>query len=346
MRHPVSLRVLPFVLLTILLSACGGGGGAPVTPMSPAAAPVSPGGNAAAGEFTIVVLPDTQYYSQESNGASLAMFTAQTNWIAANRSAMNIRAVVGVGDIVQCGGSEAEWAKADGAYKALDGAGIPYLPTIGNHDYDGNCGDMGAGRSAGNYNRWFGPARLAGHSWYGGSSFPAGSHENFFIRFDAGDRKFLALALEFYPRDAALSWAQSVIDANPDREVIMVTHACVNTNGQFIGLLEPKGPLAYQLLDGNDGQGIWNKFVRRNSRIVALVNGHLHGTGRMVLNNDAGRPVPMMLSNFQAEANGGNGYLRVLKFRPSAGVIEVTTFSPFLNQSRTDDANQFSVPYR
>jgi len=48
-------------------------------------------------DFTIVALPDTQYYSENYPQT----FTAQTQWIVNNASTLNIQAVVGLGDIVQ-----------------------------------------------------------------------------------------------------------------------------------------------------------------------------------------------------------------------------------------------------
>jgi hypothetical protein len=251
-----------------------------------------------------------------------------------------------VGDIVNCSSDAGDWVRADQAYRTIDASGVPYLAAIGNHDYDGDCGSMRPDRSATNYNRFFGAARVQAYSWAGGSSFPAGSHENFFIRLDASGRQFIAMALEFYPRDAALAWAQSVIDANPEAKIIIATHACVGVNNQFVEASAPKGPLSYGLLDGNAGEGLWNKLIRRNRSISAVVNGHFPGAGRMVLTNDAGLPVSMMLSNYQTTENGGNGYMRILSVHPATASIEVRTYSPYLRQSLTDANNQFTVPYR
>src|SRR5688572_2809413 len=76
-----------------------------------------------ADEFTIVVLPDTQNYSEFYP----QIFRAQTEWIAANRESRNIKLVLGLGDIVNHGSSETEWLNADAAIDLLDGASVPYL---------------------------------------------------------------------------------------------------------------------------------------------------------------------------------------------------------------------------
>lgn len=38
----------------------------------------------ASDEFTIAILPDTQYYTSEKNGGKNEMFISQTKWIAEN----------------------------------------------------------------------------------------------------------------------------------------------------------------------------------------------------------------------------------------------------------------------
>src|SRR5438105_15677573 len=124
-------------------------------------------------EFTIVALPDTQFYSS----LNPQIFAAQTQWIAHHVQDQNIKLVVGLGDIVDGGGDVTQWQNADAAVRLLDGR-VPYMMAIGNHDYDQN---NPAGRTAStkNFNAFFGPGRYAGAAWYKGS-FPAGSNQNFY----------------------------------------------------------------------------------------------------------------------------------------------------------------------
>jgi hypothetical protein len=58
-------------------------------------------------EFTIVALPDTQFYSS----LNPQIFAAQTQWIADHVVDQNIQLVVGLGDIVDCG-APAQWQSA------------------------------------------------------------------------------------------------------------------------------------------------------------------------------------------------------------------------------------------
>jgi hypothetical protein len=93
------------------------------------------------GEFTIAVLPDTQYYTSEKIGGKNEMFISQIDWIKKNREAENIAYVIHVGDIVDSGDKvPKEWSNAAEAILSLETPlpglqnGIPYGLAVGNHD--------------------------------------------------------------------------------------------------------------------------------------------------------------------------------------------------------------------
>ena len=93
-------------------------------------------------DFTIIVLPDTQFYSSSMNGGSPEIFEAQTRWIVENRDSLNVVFVTQLGDFVQNGDEIlAEWEAADAAISLLEDPattglpeGIPYGVAVGNHD--------------------------------------------------------------------------------------------------------------------------------------------------------------------------------------------------------------------
>src|ERR1700732_135705 len=66
-------------------------------------------------DFTIIALPDTQYYSETYPNT----FTAQTKWVVNNAAALNIQAVLGLGDIVNTASNTWEWQNADASIKLL-----------------------------------------------------------------------------------------------------------------------------------------------------------------------------------------------------------------------------------
>ena len=170
-----------------------------------------------AGDFTIVVLPDPQNYSQYYP----QIFDAQTQWIAANSAAQNVQVVLEVGDSVNNSKDLAEWQNANHSISLLDQSGVPYAIAGGNHDYDTL---PPTNRPATYFNQYFGPSRYSGKPYYGSSNFPPGSNENFYETFTWGGKPYLILVLEFVPRSSAVARAKSVLSANTDKEVI-VCHA-------------------------------------------------------------------------------------------------------------------------
>src|ERR1700761_5248696 len=159
-------------------------------------------------DFSVVVLPDTQFYSQSYP----KIYIAQTQWIVNNSANYNIQFVLGEGDIVNIAEQPVQWQNADAAIRLLDNANIPYVLALGNHDYaDENPSD----RETTAFKSYFGPSRYAQYSWYMGG-YPSGTNDNFYAVFTVNGKQYLILALEFVPRDATLAWAKTVLDANPD----------------------------------------------------------------------------------------------------------------------------------
>jgi len=113
-----------------------------------------------AGDFTIVVLPDTQNYSQTYP----QIFDSQTQWVASNAAAQNIKLVIGEGDTVNISSNATQWANAVHSIGILDQAQIPYALAIGNHDYDTL---PPTNRKATLFNQYFGPSRYSGKPYYG-----------------------------------------------------------------------------------------------------------------------------------------------------------------------------------
>jgi hypothetical protein len=267
---------------------------------------------AADSPFTFVVMPDTQMYSWRNP----EIFSAQTQWIVANRAAQNVAFLTHVGDVVQNPNLTSEWTHADEYMDRLDATPLPYSVAIGNHDFYG-------GSSAG-FVQWFGASRYVERSWYGGAS---ANQLNHWQVFTAGPWNFLHITLEFNPPAAAMSWAQSVIDTHPGMATMITTHDYLTGSGTRSSL----------------GTRVWDGLVRTNPQIFAVFGGHYTAEAHRLVSNDAGKPVIEMVVDFQGMPNGGDGYLRLLKFYPGQNRIDATTFSPWLNDSYTDANSQFSI---
>lgn len=300
------------------------------------------------GSFSVIVLPDTQNYSERYPDTYLA----QTKWIAENRKARNIAWVLHLGDITNHS-TKAEWENAKKAMSVLDENGIPYAMVPGNHDYSegGACKDRST-----RLNDYFPVSWYRSRPTFGGVFDREPDHtENSFHLFDAAGRKFLVLALEFGPRQEVVRWANEVAQMHADREAILITHAYVyydNTryDWQTHGPNQKWNPHGYQVAkstmdDVSDGEELWDNLVARNENFVLTINGHVlgDGLGRVTTKTPAGRDVPQMLVNFQMRPNGGDGWLRVLEFKSDRTTVDAYDYSPTRNQRNEGVENRFAL---
>ena len=276
--------------------------------------------------FSIVLLPDTQFYS-ESHADT---YVAQTLWIRQQAKKDNIQFVIHLGDIVQTATQEREWENADRAMQLLDGT-VPYSMAPGNHDM------IVKNRDSTLFNKYYSPARFADRSWYGGHMDD--TNDNNFCFFDACGMKFMILNLEFAPRDRTLTWASKVTKRHPDHRVIVATHCYMRPNGR-----DTDGATSYGI-SGNSGEQIWQKFVQKQPNIFLVVSGHVLGVGMQTSINNQGGKVMEMLTDYQGLPNGGNGWLRSLQFVPGDNKIHIKTYSPVLNQYNEEAQEQFSLDY-
>ena len=290
--------------------------------------------HAAGTDFSIVVLPDAQFYSAGMNGATPAMFRAQIDWIVAHRESLNVAYVAQVGDISNDGDSQGgEWANASDAMYALEDTalthlpyGIPYGVAVGNHDQTPNGDPAG---STDYYNSYFGQAHFSGRPYYGGHY--GGNNDSHFDLFSAGGLDFISITVEYgAAADAAvLAWADGLLKAYPSRQGILVSHNLIGTGEQ--------GPWQ------NGAQTLYDT-LKDNPNLFLMLCGHVSGEGRRT-DVFQGDTVHTLLADYQARANGGNGWLRVLEFSPANSLIRVRTFSPTLDSLETDGDSQFSLSH-
>ena len=296
------------------------------------------GGGSPAGDFTIVPIPDTQYYTGQLNGGSNAMLKSQLDWVVANRVARNIAYVVELGDCVEHGdngGDPIEWMRADTSWARIENPattgltdGIPYGICVGNHDQSPNGDPAGTTTF---YNQYFGIPRFQGRAYYGGPYRT--NNDNWFDLFSVNGYDFVCIGLEYdtSPDVAVLDWADSLLKAYPNRRGILASHALLNTGNP--GTWQAQGQATYDAL-------------KDNPNLDLMICGHVPGEGRRVETFN-GHTTHVLLSDYQSRANGGSGFLRILEFSPANGVIRVRTYSPWLDQyeADADSSSQFTLTY-
>ncbi len=300
-----------------------------------------------AGGFTIAVLPDTQNYSERFP----ENYLAQTRWIVENREARNIACVLHLGDITNHNTPE-QWENAVAAMNLLDGE-VPYFMVPGNHDYSdgGRCSDRTT-----LMNDYFPADKFRELPTFGGTYDQEPDRmENSYHLFTAEGRDFVVIGLEFGPRRDVVRWANEVAEKHADRQAILTTHAYMyfdetRYNWETRGPDQHWNPHSYGVAgatndDVTDGEELWTQLVSRHDNFIMTLNGHVldDGLGRMTSPTAGGTEVHQMLVNFQMKPSGGDGWLRLMEFRPDGHAVQTHDYSPVLGQRNESPQNMFEL---
>ena len=89
-----------------------------------------------------------------------------------------------------------------------------------------------------------------------------------------GDRAYLILSLGWAPTQDKLDWADKIIKANPDKNVIVTTHAFMYWDGTHLNDEDLDYTSGYTQ-DGMDGSEIWEQLGKKNENVVLAIGGHI-----------------------------------------------------------------------
>lgn len=329
-----------------------GGAGTPGQQLASNPADLTPGA------FTVAFLGDTQNYSTYHPG----IFNQVTQWLADNKAARNLQFIVQDGDIVN-NDSTAEWNNARTAMEKLDGV-VPYAVVRGNHDI-GSQYDL-ASR--------FGPGSPYSQQPTLVDHYEVPGHSNWDMRntvhkFEANGQKFMVITFDISAGADVVTWANDIITQNPDRRVILDTHAYLYDGGaRFNNAPDPENPgktfdqSRDELLrtgtgpesvyngasyGGRDAETLWNTLVKNHRNVSLFLSGHQfedYDEFKYHLENGVnGNRVYEILVDPQNMANGGNGWIRLLEFDPDGTTVHVKTYSPYLNQWDTSPDNFYDI---
>ena len=311
-----------------------------------------------AATFTVVALPDTQVYADDHP----EMFAAQTQWIADSADELGIAFVTHLGDVVDNGPSERQWANAREALDILADAGVPHGVAMGNHDnqygdfeysygpdVDDSCSSwLNDIDCAGeHFLAHVGPDLFEGEEWFVEAS-PSGLSS--YQQFDFGGYAFGWLHLEVDPRGEEREWAQGVLDDHPGALVHLTTHRYLYdyrivdimpdplpllTGGRNNDLIHSLGGQDLIYDDSITADDLFEDFVATNPNIYMVQCGHVDAEYRQTSHNDAGLDVTEIMTDIQSyHPLGGDGWLKLLTYDLDAGTIEVRTYSPTLDEYR------------
>lgn len=306
--------------------------GVPLMAAEPAAAaiPDDPSFATTGARFSLAVLPDTQFASRyatpETGNQFDAMygsepFSTQTQWIADNAATYGTAMTMHLGDIVDQSGRAQQWEVASNAMGILETAGHPYSILAGNHDVGASAQDTDP-VAYDTYLANFSPERAAQNSTFVARD-PSGAHEYHVFQVDG--QPFLVMNLSWQADDAALAWASSVLDANPDVPTIVNSHQLINVAD------DGTTPIPTDF-----GERVWNQVIANHDQVFLTFNGHHHGAARWDRTNNFGNPVHQVLMDYQMAYMGGNGYMGLVEFDLTNGVISQTSFSPWVMRKPAD----------
>ncbi len=293
------------------------------------------------GDYSMVVIPDIQ----ELTAVHPAKLTALMEWIAANKQKENIQFAMSMGDVTWNGvrgdatnEAATEFGRAEEAFGLLEEAGIPYSICYGNHDYV-----PGATRNTDYFNRYFPYSRFSSWDSFGGGMVENKS-DNLYFTLQVGDIPYLIMALEFDPSPATIQWADEVVTAHPDYNVIVTTHNYLSAVGERS---TPEGDITG---DVGHGEEMWQQFLKKHANVFMVLCGHVINyadPGSMawrVDEGDNGNTVWQVMANAQdidADRNGV-GLLLMLRFSNDGRTVDFNYFSPISGYAYKT-VNQFSL---
>ena len=113
----------------------------------------------------------------------------------------------------------------------------------------------------------------------------------------------------------------------PNRRAIVVSHFILTRHATFT----------------KQGRAIYTG-LKHHANLFLMLGGHASDEEYRV-DRFRGHTVHTLLSNYQSRPKGGDGWLRLLEFRPHESVIHVRTYSPTLKRYETDKDSDFIIPY-
>jgi len=241
----------------------------------------------------------------------------------------------------------AAWQFFADQLQRLTDVGIVWMTSTGNHDYEYvNTGGQVWNRNT-NLNGY-----VLAPSWLGGV-YSVGKMQNTWAIIHMAGEDHLVLCLEWSPRDLVVSWAISVVAANPTLPVIIITHAFVATDGERYNwdvygdtqVGNPHSP-SFQTSPSegiNDGNDLWTKFVAVSSNIKLVLCGHTYSgldhygaipgaRWRRDLRDD-GTSCLQVLCDYQNQGEGGDGWIVDFDLDWANAILTARTISPYLRNT-------------
>jgi hypothetical protein len=276
-------------------------------------------------QFTLAVMPDTQFLYWGSQGSvNPAPQLESFRYVidnSGNESGNNVVFMAHLGDLTE-DADPSSFVEVGKAFDLLDSHGVAYSVLAGNHDVHGDDS-----RGSTPYLQTLGPQRFTRSPTFAGAD-PSGYNTAHI--FAAGDREWLLLAMDWRTSAQGFAWANQFIRDHPKLPVILTTH-------EIVGSLYDDNVYPYQSGDPENnagfsayGQQVWDDLINNNDQIFLTLNGHYWPPGRTTRQNAAGNDVHLHITNYQNRYFGGAGMLRLYHFDLSRNTVDVETIAPWI----------------
>ena len=259
--------------------------------------------------YSFAVLGDTQILAESYP----EKYTALYDWVLGNVESKKIKFVLGLGDITNSSTS-AEWQLAKQNITRMNGV-VPYSLVRGNHDTEATM-------------MKFFP--ISEYKDKLGGFYNTKNIFNSWQELIVGEIKYLIFTLDYGASDAVLKWAEEIIVAHPEHNVIITTHAYLFRDGTTLdsGDVVPPSNKGSQY---NNGDHMWDKLIKKHENIVLVLSGH-DPCDYVVAAQDKGTNgniVTQMLVDPQGvdKAQGGVGLVTMLYFSADGKTMQVETYS-------------------
>jgi hypothetical protein len=248
------------------------------------------------------VIPDTQGLALRPEYNQY--YSMMADWIVAQKSNLNIQAVLHVGDITH-NNTVAQWEVASAALNQIKDAGIPFIPCRGNHD------DIVG------YNQYFGYGTFQEFASVG--KYSDTDARNYYVELEVEGEPYLIFSVDFGPNDDVMEWVSSEIHDHPAHHVMLVTHSYMYPDGTHTSPDDPGNPKLYYGSSANTGEEMWTEYLQQHPNVEGVFSGHHFQDGHYAHRldfNARNRAVFQAFQNWQNVVYSGNGRVCVYQITP------------------------------
>ena len=305
----------------------------PEPPAPPAPAdPGDDGGTKTDTSFSIAVIPDTQ---NEVTRATDTRFSNRAAYLVDNKSALDLRYMVQVGDLVNWGNvAPAQFDKVSAELEPLEAAvpwsgqsatttpepSAPAARPAPTRSPTPPCGTPAATTAP---SRRLGSRSCREPSHQTGSTTPT-------RRFAPERSTGWCSTSSSGPALRSSAWAQDVVESHPNHNVIVVTHSYLEADGS-IGT-------------NNGGYGdttpkyLFDHLIKAYPNIKMVLSGHVGNSAVRTDTGAAGNKIVSLLQCFHSQTNP----VRIVKIDTAAGSVTSSVYSPQTKTSYPEFATSTS----